>query len=691
MDIEIALPGKMSESGSSLLKLIQNNSTPTIDLLVRESIQNSLDAYDENSENKFVEVQFNIGEFESYNLCKQLKGITANLKHKFPNSTYKYLSIRDLHTVGLTGELKYDNVKNNEYGNLIKLVYEISKPQQNEGAGGFWGLGKTIYFRVGIGLVLYYSRIKNTNGKYESRLAATLIEDENSNDSMIPLYQNKNKRGIAWWGEKIAENTTCPITDENEIRAILDIFNIPTYVSDETGTTVIIPYIDEQQLVKSNQIEYDDINRYWLKDLESYFKIAIQKWYAPRLNNSKYEYGKFLRVKINGKCIKNDGMEPVFRIVQSLYKQATTGEKAEYFIDNNIESYVEDINLRGLNKGQMAGRIAYVKVNKKQLWMVQPENKPSPYMYLNLPLTSNERNKPIICFTRKPGMIVSYEQMGPWVDGIPSVDGDEFIIGVFKLNSKNEYKLKNTKKLLLEEYARRSENADHISWCDYSIDNDNVNIVFKIQKQVKTKISKRFLENESQNVETFNSGLGKLLGDTLLPPEDFGKKPSSKKSKNGGGSGKQIQNHKKATFTVNGAAVKYLKNGMQIPMSLKTKSGFSTGTIEMSIDSSIKTITIPEWEESLNKSSYSMQNVQIIVDKVDNTENRSKLVLNEKNRNKSNEFLNAKLVFTKKNTGYIVEIDCLKKCKLEMSIYLDINVNGKNLKPEFTFKEKRGD
>lgn len=288
-------------------------------------------------------------------------------------------------------------------------------------------------------------------------------------------------------------------------------------------------------------------------------------------------------------------------------------------------------------------------------------------------------------------MIVSYEQMGPWVDGIPSVDGDEFIIGVFKLNSKNEYKLKNTKKLLLEEYARRSENADHISWCDYSIDNDNVNIVFKIQKQVKTKISKRFLENESQNVETFNSGLGKLLGDTLLPPEDFGKKPLSKKSKNGGGSGKQIQNHKKATFTVNGAAVKYLKNGMQIPMSLKTKSGFSTGTIEMSIDSSIKTITIPEWEESLNKSSYSMQNVQIIVDKVDNTENRSKLVLNEKNRNKSNEFLNAKLVFTKKNTGYIVEIDCLKKCKLEMSIYLDINVNGKNLKPEFTFKEKRGD
>ena len=44
MKIEIAEPGRMTQSGSSLLKLIQNNKTPILDLLVRESIQNSLDA-----------------------------------------------------------------------------------------------------------------------------------------------------------------------------------------------------------------------------------------------------------------------------------------------------------------------------------------------------------------------------------------------------------------------------------------------------------------------------------------------------------------------------------------------------------------------------------------------------------------------------------------------------------------------
>ena len=44
MKIEIAEPGRMTQSGSSLLKLIQNNNMPALDLLVRESIQNSLDA-----------------------------------------------------------------------------------------------------------------------------------------------------------------------------------------------------------------------------------------------------------------------------------------------------------------------------------------------------------------------------------------------------------------------------------------------------------------------------------------------------------------------------------------------------------------------------------------------------------------------------------------------------------------------
>lgn len=224
MKIEIAEPGRMTQSGSSLLKLIQNNNMPILDLLVRESIQNSLDAKNESDPN--VMVEFLTGEFEKALLNIELDGITDALNKKFLNDSYKYIAIKDSNTVGLTGKLHYDDVMDNQYGNLLKLIYEISKPQEAEGAGGSWGLGKTVYFRVGIGLVIYYSRIINEQGDYESRLAASLVENELETDSLIPVLSEKSKRGIAWWGEEIGENKTRPITDDDYIVKVLNIFSI---------------------------------------------------------------------------------------------------------------------------------------------------------------------------------------------------------------------------------------------------------------------------------------------------------------------------------------------------------------------------------------------------------------------------------------------------------------------------------
>ncbi len=78
MKIEVAQHERMSESGSSLLRLIQNNEMPILDLFVRESIQNSLDA----SLKGFghTNVDFNIVDFNSNSLIKELEGIEANLE-----------------------------------------------------------------------------------------------------------------------------------------------------------------------------------------------------------------------------------------------------------------------------------------------------------------------------------------------------------------------------------------------------------------------------------------------------------------------------------------------------------------------------------------------------------------------------------------------------------------------------------
>ena len=159
MKIEIAEPGRMAQTGSSLLKLIQNNDMPVLDLLVRESVQNSLDARKDNT--KYVNVEYQTGSFRSVSLANELEGITNALNSRFGYDTAEFLAVKDSNTVGLTGEMDYQKVKDNQYGNLLKLIYEVCKPQEATGAGGSWGLGKTVYFRIGIGIVIYYSRIKN--------------------------------------------------------------------------------------------------------------------------------------------------------------------------------------------------------------------------------------------------------------------------------------------------------------------------------------------------------------------------------------------------------------------------------------------------------------------------------------------------------------------------------------------------
>lgn len=161
MKIEIAEPGRMTQSGSSLLRLIQNNNMPVLDLLVRESIQNSLDA--SNGVSDHVKVEFITGKFETRKFNAHLEGVEEKLNNLIKDSESIFLAIKDSNTSGLTGKMHYDQVESNDYGNLLKLVYEISKPQESIGAGGSWGLGKTIYFRVGIGLVVYYSRVLNEN------------------------------------------------------------------------------------------------------------------------------------------------------------------------------------------------------------------------------------------------------------------------------------------------------------------------------------------------------------------------------------------------------------------------------------------------------------------------------------------------------------------------------------------------
>ena len=92
MKIEIPKNERMSMSGKSILTSLQNNSMATIDLLVRESIQNSLDAFDKNENYIDVKMNFKTGLFEARKLNNELELVGQELSKKYMGEC-QYLSI----------------------------------------------------------------------------------------------------------------------------------------------------------------------------------------------------------------------------------------------------------------------------------------------------------------------------------------------------------------------------------------------------------------------------------------------------------------------------------------------------------------------------------------------------------------------------------------------------------------------
>ncbi|MBB6447796.1 hypothetical protein [Bacillus benzoevorans] len=521
MQIEIAKMERMSERGSSLLRLIQNSHTPLLDLLIRESVQNSLDAAkDQNSPIKY---DISVKTFLTQSVTRHFKGIEQNLIRKFPSISYKSLVIRDWNTTGLTGPLHQDYISNNQYGNLLKLVYEISMPQEKKEAGGSWGLGKTVYFRAGIGLVVYYSRIKLDEGGYQSRLAACLVEDESKDDALLPDDQNHGlKRGIAWWGQPHNDESTKPVTNEKQINEILQAFNVNPFIEDETGTAIIIPFINESKLISTND---ENKKTWWHTNIELYLNIALQRWYAPRIDNQYYKYGNYLEPSVNGDQITKETMEPVFSIINTLYTVASSDliKPGSRLIDKK-DINVKEVEIHRTLNDKSAGKVAFVKVNRDQLKMNVPDNKKSPFEYLDLQC-SEDTNSPIVAYLRKPAMIVNFETEGKWTNGIDRTNSDEFIIAVFVPNSENLVtSLKNP--ISLEEYLRMGEKADHSSWNDIVLEDRKYTIVQRIQTRVASSIKEAYTTEDDKAKLSRSGALSKSLALLLLPPKGFGKSPN---------------------------------------------------------------------------------------------------------------------------------------------------------------------
>lgn len=515
-DYEILRNEYMGISGSSLLRAIQNNDIPILDLLTREAIQNSLDAKLDTSAS--VDVEINISKFDEKKLANSIEPFGSKLLEKYKDENLDtFISFSDTNTTGLTGPKNMSEVINNNYGKFINLIFNIGKAQTIENSGGSWGYGKTVYYRVGIGLVIFYSRIKNYDN-YESRMVISLVENEEN--TIIPSYNNESrpKTGIMWFGKKNNQiDQLNPLTDEEEIKQILEIFQLKAFEGESTGTKVIIPFIDEKKLL--NDANKEDNALPWNESVDKYIKVSVQRWYAPRLMNPYFKDNPYLKLKINNKYFHpEEDFLPLFKKIQELYNAGTGSIK-----DNSIK--VENIKLLNTFLNEMeAGKIAYIKMNKDDLKMNQPYNEPSPYLQVfNTKYNEKDDGYSIITFCRRPGMLLKYDVGESWSNSI-KVNDDNYIIGLFIANSSNLIKVKeDDEKKSFEKYLRACEKADHADWIDLS----NYTIIKRVQNQIKSKINNCYEDIDYKITRSVDTRLSRTLTNRLLPPIGFGKRPSS--------------------------------------------------------------------------------------------------------------------------------------------------------------------
>lgn len=523
MELYLLKHENMMQTGKGLLRMIQNNTLPKIDLLVRECLQNSLDAA--LPDRKETKVDIRTGSFRHAELDPVFEGISGQLAERFRDrEEADFLAVCDSNTTGLTGPLRASEMDSTNYGNLRKLIYEIGQEQNGEGKGGSWGIGKTVCFRLGIGIVMYYSRISDGAGGYASRLAATLIENEEDPDSLLlraGLQKGNLNSGIAWWGQTDNDNTM-PITDEAEIAGILRIFGLEAYSGTETGTMVIIPFIDRDALAADANPTHDSNMKDM--DLEAYLKLAVQRWYVPRYMNRQYRNGSRLRLSLNGRTQFRADWEPFFQKLQELYNGGCYEER--------------EIKLNGAMRSPVAGRLVYAEFTPEELGIANGGL--NPYQLIGKSRGSNEGdadgNPVIVCYCRNAGMIISYELGGAsdWAADVPPAPAGKYPVAFFVLNGGNVLRADQT--LTLDEYMRRGELADHMAWPDIQVKGEKLTIAARIKKHVsnylKGILSPHKVTSNRRNI----SGLQRALGKCLLPPEGFGKS-AHRTSHGGGGTG----------------------------------------------------------------------------------------------------------------------------------------------------------
>jgi hypothetical protein len=230
--------GGMAAEG--FIALLGEPNLSLVELLVRETTQNSWDARERRSR---VEMEYRYcvleeGSRELRNLKENIFGSRPTARH-FPalNKTLAkdripLLIVRDVNSKGLGGVTRADRASNGEHSNRYrKFLLNVGEQKHPEFGGGSYGYGRSICFRVSsCRTAVVYSRTGDDLARPESRLVVVSYgpEFDRSGESF---------NGRHWWTTASSEGQ--PITGQRADH-IAQSIGIRPYAEEERGTTVAV-------------------------------------------------------------------------------------------------------------------------------------------------------------------------------------------------------------------------------------------------------------------------------------------------------------------------------------------------------------------------------------------------------------------------------------------------------------------
>jgi hypothetical protein len=231
-------------------ELLNQESFRPADALVRESIQNSLDAKIPDVDKVRVRIYVSgaAGALTKDEAAPYFQGIWPHIQEcenggqvasDLAEGTCRFVVIEDFGTIGLTGDPAATRVPEGASNNYYYFLRAEGISQKQSSSLGRWGVGKYVFPKSsGVNAFLAYTKRFDDDGPGLLVGQAVLMNHSLGDKDYDP---------DGWWA-KPGPGVQMPVTDANVIEATTQRWNM-TRVN-ESGVSIVIPYVDANLTAK---------------------------------------------------------------------------------------------------------------------------------------------------------------------------------------------------------------------------------------------------------------------------------------------------------------------------------------------------------------------------------------------------------------------------------------------------------